>query len=338
MPVFDVDGKTPLMPTTPSRADKWVKSKKATPFWKRGIWCVRLNIEPSDRKTQTIVVGIDPGSKREGITVKSEAHTYLNIQATAVGWVKDALEKRRNMRRARRFRNTPCRKNRRNRNINAKRLPPSTKARWQWKLRICEFLKKLYPISVFVVEDIKASARKGCGKWNKSFSPMGVGKQWFYDQLSKHGKVMLKQGYETAELRSDLGLKKNKNKLSEKFSTHCVDSWVLANWYVGGHNKPDNEEMLIIEPIQLHRRQLHAMQPATGGIRRNYGGTRSMGFKRGGLVRHTKYGITYVGGTSKECISLHCVKTGKRLTQNAKVEDTQQLTYNYWRSRAASPT
>jgi len=336
VPVFDVDGKTPLMPTTKTRAVKWVLRKKATPFYKRGIWCVRLNQEPSDRKTQTIVVGIDPGSKREGFTVKSEAHTYLNIQATAVGWVKDALEKRSNMRRARRFRNTPCRKNRSNRNINTKCLPPSTKARWQWKLRLCVFLKKLYPVIVFVVEDLKATTRKGCGKWNKSFSPMEVGKLWFYAQLEKLGKVMLKQGYETAELREELGLKKNKNKLSEKFSTHCVDSWVLANWYVGGHDKPDNEEMLIIEPIQLHRRQLHAMQPSIGGLRRLYGGTRSLGFKRGGLVRHIKHGIAYVGGTSKERISLHCAKTGKRLCQNAKPQDTKHLTFNYWRNRAAS--
>lgn len=328
----------PLMPTTKHRAMKLVAKKEASPFWKRGIWCIRLNKEPSGFVTQTIVVGIDPGSKREGFTVKSETHTYLNIQATAVGWVKDAVEQRRNMRRARRFRNTPCRKNRSNRNINTKRLPPSTKARWQWKLRICEFLKKLYPIMVFVVEDIKASSRKGCSKWNKSFSPLQVGKQWFYSKLGNLGKVMLRQGYETAELRNEQGLKKISSKLAEKFSAHCVDSWVLANWYVGGHDKPDNEEMLIIEPIQLHRRQLHALQPATGGIRKSYGSTRSMGFKRGGLASHPKWGKVYIGGTSKERISLHCVKTGERLCRNAKPEDTKQLTYTFWRSRLCKET
>ena len=79
-------------------ARRWIKSGKATPFWKRGIFCVRLNVEPSDRKVQEIVVGIDPGSKKEAITVKSELRTYLNIQADAVTWVKDAVEVRRNMR------------------------------------------------------------------------------------------------------------------------------------------------------------------------------------------------------------------------------------------------
>jgi RRXRR protein len=96
----------PLMPTTPSRARRWIKIGKATGFWKRGIFCVRLNIEPSNRNTQPIAVGIDPGSKREAFSVKSQAHTYLNILAHAVDWVKDAVETRLRMRRARRFRKT----------------------------------------------------------------------------------------------------------------------------------------------------------------------------------------------------------------------------------------
>ena len=88
VPVVDKENK-PLMPTKPSRARKWIKSGKATPFWKKGIFCVRLNTEPKDRQTQKIAVGIDPGSKKEAFTVKSEIHTYLNIQADAVTWVKD---------------------------------------------------------------------------------------------------------------------------------------------------------------------------------------------------------------------------------------------------------
>jgi hypothetical protein len=77
VPVVDKNQK-PLMPTTANRAATWIKSKKATPFWKRGVFCVRLNVEPSDRKVQDVVVGIDPGSKKEGFTVKSKAHTFLN--------------------------------------------------------------------------------------------------------------------------------------------------------------------------------------------------------------------------------------------------------------------
>jgi len=69
VPVVDSNN-NPLMPTTPSRARRWIREKKATYFWKKCVYCVRLNVEPSDRKTQDIAVGIDPGSKREGFTVR----------------------------------------------------------------------------------------------------------------------------------------------------------------------------------------------------------------------------------------------------------------------------
>src|SRR5215468_3080593 len=101
VPVCDQTG-LPLMPTRPARARRWVKQGKATPFWKQGVWCVRLKQEPSAHITQPIAVGIDPGSKKEALVVKSAAHTYLNIQADAVTWVKDAVETRRTMRRTRR--------------------------------------------------------------------------------------------------------------------------------------------------------------------------------------------------------------------------------------------
>ena len=164
-PVFDTDNRQ-LMPTKTQRAIRWVNTGKATPFYKKGVWCVRLNVEPSARNYQPIAVGIDPGSKREGITVKSKAYTYLNIQAHAVDWVKDAVETRRNMRRARRFRNTPCRQNKSNQRRAKERLLPSTKARWQWKLRLCTWLSKLFPVTSFVVEDIKARTLKKGRKWN----------------------------------------------------------------------------------------------------------------------------------------------------------------------------
>ena len=321
----------PLMPTTPSRAKRWIKSGKATPFFKKGIFCVRLNVEPSNQETQEIAVGIDPGSKKEGFTVKSLAHTYLNIQTDAVTWVKDAVEIRRNMRKGRRFRNTPCRTNRMNRKRGG--LSPSTKARWQWKLRICNQLKRIFPIEVFVVEDIKAKTFKNKIKWNTSFSPLEVGKNWFYTELEKLGKVELKQGYETKELRDLLGLQKIKEKTAEVFEAHCVDSWVLASSWVGG-KVPDNKQLLLVTSLRLHRRQLHKLQPEKDGIRKLYGSTRSLGFKRGSLVKHPRYGITYVGGNSKNRISLHSLKTGQRLCQNVKVEDCKFLSYNSERSHA----
>lgn len=331
----------PLMPTTPSRARRWIKSGKATPFWKRGVFCVRLNVEPQGRNTQPIAVGIDPGSKREGFTVKSKAHTYLNVQTHTVDWVKEHVQTRRNMRRTRRNRKTPCRQPRANRLVNHKqRLAPSTKARWQWKLRVCQWLALMFPITCFVVEDIKARTFKNGHRWNSFFSPLEVGKKWFYAELQRLGVLEIKSGYETKELRDSLGLKKTKNKLADKFEAHCVDSWVLANWYTGGHTKPDDTNLIIVVPLQFHRRQLHRLEHAPGHVRPRYGGTISAGFKRGSIVRHPKYGLCYVGGfmespAKKEplhkVISLHSLETGKRLTQKALPTDLKFLSYNSWR-------
>lgn len=327
VPVVDKDQK-PLMPTTPSRARRWIKSGKATPFWKRGIFCVRLNVEPSGRERQPIAVGIDPGSKKEALTVKSQAHTYLNIQADAVTWVSKAVETRRTMRRSRRSRNCPHRANRKNRSRGG--IPPSTKARWNWKLRLCRWLMKLYPITVFVVEDIKARTR-GQRRWDASFSPLEIGKRWFYEELAKLGQVETRRGYETKELRDKHGLKKSSNKMAEIFEAHCVDSWVLANSWVGGHEKPDDEDLLLITPLRFHRRQLYYMQFSKGGVRRPYGSTRSLGFKRGSWIKHPKWGLCYVGGTSKGRISLHSLDTGQRLCQNARPDDCAFLTFASWR-------
>src|SRR6266705_2670329 len=187
IPVVDQQQR-PLMPTTPSRARRWIRSGKATHFWKGGLFCVRLNVAPSAREEQPIAVGIDPGSKKEGLVVASAAHTYLNIQADARTGVKEAEKDSTRMRRTRRRRKTPCRQPRQNRKQSKKKLPPSTRARWHWKLRLAVWLCQLFPVSVFVVEDIKARTR-GKKKWDQSFSPLEVGKAWFYLELGKLAPV-----------------------------------------------------------------------------------------------------------------------------------------------------
>ncbi len=327
VPVVD-SSQVPLMPTTASRARRWIKSGKATPFWKRGVFCIRLNVEPSSQELQPIAIGCDPGSKREAFTVKSKSHTYLNVLVETPHWVKDAVEAKRNARRARRFRKTPCRQNRQNRARG--NLPPSTKARWQWKERIINWLCKMFPASDIIVEDIKAKT-KGKRRWDTAFSPLEVGKQWFYRRLQRLCRLSTKQGHETAALRNKLGLTKNKSKLADEFACHNIDSWVLANSLVGSHRRPDNISLVKLVPLQFHRRQLHMFQPAKGNIRRAYGGTRSCGFTRGSIVKHTKFGACYIGGTMDGKVSLHHCNTGKRLTQGAKAADIKFLSYASWR-------
>jgi len=81
-------------------------------------------------------------------------------------------ETRRTMRRARRSRNTPCRPCRLNRRRGEVFLPPCTKSRWQWKLRLLAWLSKMYPITHVMVEDVQATTKKGARRWNCMFSPL----------------------------------------------------------------------------------------------------------------------------------------------------------------------
>lgn len=326
VPVVSATGK-PLMPCPTWRANELLRRGRAVRRFSKGIFYIRL-LDREEGVVQPVACGIDPGSKYEGFTVKSGKKTFVNVQADAVTWVKDAVKGRRMMRHARRSRKTPCRQNRYNQSLGG--LPPSTKARWQWKLRLSHWLASLYPVSVFVVEDIKAKT-KGQQKWDASFSPLEVGKHWFYGELARVSPVQTKSGWDTKTMRDALNLKKTGDKSAKHFGAHCVDSWVLASSAVGGV-KPDNMGIRFVTPLRFHRRQLHALQPAKGGVRRPYGGTRSLDFKRGSLVKHPKWGLCYVGGTSNERISLHSLNDGHRLCRNAKLADCIFFAYLSWRT------
>ena len=318
VPVVDKN-QNPLMPTKPSRARKWIRDKKATPFWKNGIFCVRLNVDPSDRYFQDIVVGVDPGSKKEGFTVKSEKHTYLNVQADAHSKVGKKVEKRRELRRGRRSRKCPNRKNKTNRLANKQRIPAGTRARWDWKLRILQWLSKLYPVTYVCVEDIRARTKQHQKKWNQSFSPLEVGKQWFYSEIRTRWELLTLQGWETKEIRDRLGLKKSSKKLSETYEAHCVDSWCLAWHTVGGDTVPDKTDIFCISPIPIKRRCLHREQESKGRKRSRYGGTMCLGIVKNTLVKHIKHGLLRVTGyDTKGGLNLSELTSSKRVVRGAK--------------------
>ena len=301
-----------LMPMHPARARKLMRRGEATPYWDNGIYCIRLNKEPSDRDTQEIVVGVDPGSKKEGFTVKSEAHTYLNVQADSHNKVGKKVEKRRELRRGRRSRKCPNRKNSMNRRANKERIPAGTRARWDWKLRILDWLSTLYPVTQVCVEDIKARTKQYQKKWNQSFSPLEVGKEWFYGKIRRKWQLSTLVGYQTKEIRDRLGLKKSSNKMSDSFDAHCVDSWCLAYHILGGDAIVDNTSVFCISPVRIERRSLHRQIPQKGGKRPRYGGTRCLGFTKGTLVKSIKWGLCWISGHQNGKINLTEMVTGKQ--------------------------
>jgi hypothetical protein len=334
IPVVDSRG-VPLMPCAPAKARHLFKSGKARPKRnKLGVFYVQLSYE-QEPDTQPLVAGIDPGSKFEGFSVVGTKETVLNLMVEAPDHVKEAVKTRRTMRRARRFRKWRRPKRFQNRLTRKKRLPPSTRSRWEAKARVIAHLQTILPLTDVVVEDVQARTHKGKGgQWNGAFSPVQVGKESLYRLLRQYGlAVHLKEGWQTKELREKHGLKKTKSKSQQSFESHAVDSWVLATSRSGA-GFPTCTRLWYVIPAVLHRRQLHRLQAEKGGKRKLYGGTRSLGLKRGTLVRHPTYGICTIGGfdRKKRTISLHAYRTNKRLTQGAKVEHCRVLTWVAWRS------
>lgn len=335
IPVIDREGKQ-LMPCTPAKARHLLKTGEAKAAWSKvGIFYIKLNYAIQQPRNQTLVIGVDPGSSFEGYSVVGTQDTVLNIMAEAPTHVKKAVAVRRSMRRARRHRNLRRRPCRENRHCHASRLPPSTRSRWEAKARIVAQLGKLLPLTDVVVEDVKAPIFQGKGgQWALSFSPLQVGKEHLSYLLQKLGLTLHKcAGHQTADLRVAFGLTKTKRKDEKSFAAHCVDSWVMAA-NVSGAIRPTEQRLYYSTEIRLYRRQLHRLQPATGGTRKPYGGTRSLGLKRGTLVNHPQYGLASVGGTLKGKLSLNAYADNKRLTQGAKLADCQKLTASVYRTTA----
>jgi hypothetical protein len=283
VPVLAPDGEV-LTPCRPARARQMIDEGRATPFWNQGVFCIRLREEPSSRETPYTVCGIDPGSKAEGFTVKSTKDTYLNIQAEARTGVSKKLKKRKEYRRGRR-KSCPHRPSghHKNRKHNGK-IPPSTKARWDWKLSICEWLSEMYPIDKFVVEDPTEPK-------NMEYNPLLRGKEYFYNNLSELSAGRVGSPSKMASWRDCIDLHKSfSNKTEVDFLKHCVDSWMLA-WLETNcpfSADPEFEKVLSIAPLDSKRR-VFPFKEMPSSCKTEYP------LKRGSLVKHDDHGLVYIG-------------------------------------------
>lgn len=256
VPVVDANNK-PLMPTTASRARRWVENGKATGKWSDlGIYYVKLLGEPSGRSTQDIAVGIDPGKRYTGIAAQSKGATlamfhliligFIPKQGTAIPGVKGKMDYRRMLRRGRRGRRinrkAPFKKRNHRKNWfdnrRQSKIPPSIRSNRQLEIRIVAELCKILPVSHIVYEIVKAdidltSGRKGT-KSGKGFSVVMVGQKWMLQQLRQFAPVVTREGWQkdgngTSQIRNYLILiKDKKNKERQSPETHCVDGIALA--------------------------------------------------------------------------------------------------------------
>lgn len=322
IPVISVEG-WPLMPTTPARARKWIESGKAIKKWSDvGLFYVQLTQSTGDN-VQPIVIGIDPGKLYSGIGVQSSkatlftAHLVLPFQK-----VKDRMEKRAMMRRCRRGRRINrdiafvlrAHRQKRFSNRRGSKLPPSIRANRQLELRVVSELCKILPVAGIFYEIVEA-------KGSKSFSPVMVGQKWMLTQLAEFAPVETRKGWETSQLRTQLGLQKQKHQKGDPIpATHAVDGIALAcsafiqyeSFHSAkAHGHQWTGEVLVTDaPFKvirrppISRRQLHLMVPAKGGIRRKYGGSATpFGIRKGDLICYQ--GVTgFCSGYTGNLVSL----------------------------------
>ncbi len=345
VPVVSPEGK-PLMPTKPSRARRWIRNGLAVKKWSDlGVFYVQLIQQPSGEDVQSVALGIDPGKHYSGIGVQSSkvtlfiAHLVLPFQS-----IKDRMEQRRMMRRGRRGRRINRKipySNRSHRqarfdNRRGNKLPPSIRANRQLELRVATELCRIYPISQIVYEyvktDVDLTSGRKTAKIGLGFSPVMVGQKWMLKHLSKLTSTSTLYGWETAAIRQQLGLvKEKKAKSNQSPETHAVDGISLASsqfvqyrqlkgslgWW-DGFVAITSAPFVIIRRPPISRRQLHLMVPAKGGKRRKYGGTTTRhGFRKGDLVKAEMAGrvsIGWVSGDTEKQVSVSDL-SWKRLGQ-----------------------
>lgn len=278
------------MPMKASRVTRYVKEGKGKIRYDRKLKLhyLQLLVDPSDMKTQTIVLGIDPGSCFDGFSVVSQDTHHCNfelIQRAKKGKssIKKFMERRALNRRIRRSRkwHRPIRFSNRTR----RKLSPTIRANVDMRKWLINKLSEYFPITKVVVEDVKFNhyqSNKG-----KSFSHVEQGKNELYRFIKTRFILETRYGHETHKLRSQVfGYDpKVKDKGDKSFNAHCIDSFVLALDGIKVNKHVDvttNHKVIFIQKILYNRRQLTQIRPrrykgnnsfyrlSPGGIRVNY--------------------------------------------------------------------
>ena len=297
VPVLNPDG-TPAMPTTSRRANKWLKEKKAKIVKnKLGIFQVQLLSGPSGRKKQPIVMTVDPGSAFTGIGICSKHAILYGATLELPGYkqgskpkivtnrfgkkiekysnsIIEGIDKRRQLRRCRRYRN--CRRREaRWLNRSKTKIAPSILSRKQLELKVATILSKIYPIRMIGFEDISFNHFKDVtGVKGQSFSHVEVGKNWILDRLKKIAPLKIIKGYDTARMRTYLNMKKEEDKTIRDVTSHVNDCIAMgALMFKSGIETKNKFKYDTITRPKYSRRILHLEQPSKGGSRRRYGGT-----------------------------------------------------------------
>lgn len=293
VPVVSIDGK-PLMPTTPRKARLLMRDGLAKPRRnKLGLFYIQMT-RPVGDSTQPMALAIDPGAKYDGISVASYKQVELKAMVFLAVGAPEKMEARRNLRRARRFRNTPRRPTRfDNRKRKKYWLAPTQRSKVECRLKIVQELCKVFPVRLIVTEDVRYNHYKY--KDGKYFSTVEIGKTLTYREYKSLAELRLVEVSDTDAWRMKFGLEKRTDKKWEQIpETHANDAVAMLMGVTGCEDAAT--PFYIWRKLQYARRSLHRQHFQKGGKRPRFGGTANgTFFRKGDWVEAEKAGVKYRG-------------------------------------------
>jgi Holliday junction resolvasome RuvABC endonuclease subunit len=248
------------------------------------------------KETPNTALGIDNGTKFEGYSVVCGNENSFNVMWKLPDKKKIVrkLTERRQLRRARRFRN--CRR-RPVRFDNRKKdgfIAPSQLVMVNSRLKAIKEFLKTYPINLVGIEDVRfnhAKFRNG-----KNFSTVEIGKAMICEYIQNQAELFKFSGHQTQKLRKLYGYMKTRvNKASEKFVSHCSDSLTLAITLTTNKHIHRGKFIVADDSYRPVRRRLHDTQFSKGHIRYPYSQGNFAGIGKGTICELG----TICGGTKK---------------------------------------
>lgn len=313
------------MPTKASRARRWINKDEAIPKWDiLGIFYVQLKVN-TENKRQEVVLGLDTGAKFDGVTIVSKKEVIQTGMLELPKRIARRMNQRKSQRHFRRYRKCRrrvCRFD--NRRRSAGWIAPSQNAKVDFRLKVIDELRSLYPITKAVVEDVRFNHYRK--RWGRFFSTVEIGKMKLYDTLFEwFGEVKLVDGVDTAKLREEYRVKKSSNKRERSIHSHAIDALVISAEEMG-LNVLRVYSFFVWKRYQYPRRKLHRFQFEKGGKRRREGGSMSLERFRKGDIVLWKDRIARVGGYMNEGVSLHSFDVdNRRFTQRANPDECARL-------------
>jgi hypothetical protein len=281
------------MPTTPAKARKMIQGGVAKGCWSKLCTFYVQMLRPVGTAIQPLVAAHDPGATYEGWAIVGTKEVPLLGETVNPQKVADKLTTRRQLRRGRRYRNCrqrPTRFNHRRRKPGW--VAPCQRAKVELRERVAGELSRVYPIRVWVCEDVRIDGNqlisprgKGRRSWKgQCFSTAMAGKARWYAFLAARGALVLRQGWQTQDARKTYGLPKTRDKGAHTPAAHATDALALAVAQVGLVCVPvwSQTPFVVWRRFEFARRAFHRQQFQKGGSRPVFGGTTNGGFWRKG--------------------------------------------------------